>query len=133
MGSQGMPRRYYNYLEQFEFYHQIQPSVLILALGLFVALWSLIDSLRNGEKALQNPWNASTLEWTVCATPPIEHNFHETPHVTTGPYDFGIEEGYSDSVFHFSEANYVSEYQSRTRKIPPSGSLLHARAADRCW
>ena len=97
MGSQGMPRRYYNYLEQFEFYHQISTvGSYILALGLFVALWSFINSLRKGEKAPQNPWNASTLEWTVCATPPIEHNFHETPRVTTGPYHFGIEEGYSD-------------------------------------
>ena len=97
MGSQGMPRRYYNYLEQFEFYHQISTvGSYILALGLFVALWSFINSLRKGEKAPQNPWNASTLEWEVCATPPIEHNFHEVPTVTTGPYHFGIEEGYSD-------------------------------------
>ena len=97
MGSQGMPRRYYNYLEQFEFYHQISTiGSYVLALGLFIALWSWIDSIRNGEKAPQNPWNASTLEWRVCSSPPIEHNFHETPHVTTGPYHFGIEEGHSD-------------------------------------
>jgi cytochrome c oxidase subunit 1 len=97
MGSQGMPRRYYNYLEQFEFYHQVSTvGSYILALGLFIALWSLIDSLRNGEKAPQNPWNATTLEWEVCSSPPIEHNFHEVPTVTHGPYNFGIEEGYSD-------------------------------------
>ena len=101
MGSQGMPRRYYNYLEQFEFYHQVSTmGSYILGLGLFVALWSFIDSLRNGEKAPQNPWNATTLEWEACSSPPIEHNFHEVPVVTHGPYNFGIEEGYSDDSAH---------------------------------
>jgi len=28
-----------------------------------------------------------TLEWQT-ASPPIEHNFHDQPHVYTSPYDF---------------------------------------------
>lgn len=89
MGSQGMPRRYYSYIEQFTTYHQISTiGAYILGIGFLVALYALVDSLRNGEKAPDNPWGAKTMEWTHTATPPIEHNFHGQPVCTHGPYDF---------------------------------------------
>jgi cytochrome c oxidase subunit 1 len=47
-----------------------------------------MHSLMRGTKAPQNPWHADTLEWTHTSTPPIEHNFHEQPVVTHGPYRY---------------------------------------------
>ena len=89
LGSRGMPRRYYNYLTEFQGLHQISTiGAYILGLGLFSALFCLIHSLMKGPKAPQNPWGALTLEWTHASSPPIEHNFHETPKVTRGPYDY---------------------------------------------
>jgi cytochrome c oxidase subunit 1 len=88
MGSHGMPRRYWAYLPEFTIYHQISTiGSYILAAGLFTTLFCLIHSLVKGEKSPANPWNGLSLEWAT-ATPPIEHNFHETPIVRNGPYDF---------------------------------------------
>lgn len=91
MGSRGMPRRYYNYINEFQGYHQVSTiGAYILGLGLFIAAIGLLASLVRGEKAPANPWGAKTLEWTHTSSPPIEHNFHETPSVAhlSGPYDY---------------------------------------------
>ncbi len=88
MGTQGMPRRYWTYLDQYQTLHQASTiGSYILAAGLFLTLFYLLGSLVKGEKAPHNPWNGLSLEWET-ATPPIEHNFHHTPEVTCGPYDF---------------------------------------------
>ena len=47
-----------------------------------------IWSLFKGKKATSNPWGAKTLEWTI-ESPPITHNFHKTPVITEGPYEYG--------------------------------------------
>jgi len=88
MGSQGMPRRYYTYLDQFQPYHVVSTvGSWILGLGLFVAAGVLLASLRKPHDAPANPWGARTLEWDT-QSPPITHNFHDTPVLTHGPYDY---------------------------------------------
>jgi len=88
MGSRGMPRRYYNYLEQFQTMH-IASTVgsWILALGLFMALATLLASLRKPKDAVANPWGGRTFEWEA-GSPPITHNFEHTPVCIYGPYDY---------------------------------------------
>jgi cytochrome c oxidase subunit 1 len=88
-GAQGMPRRYYMYIEQFQPWHQASTiGAFTLLVGFVIAAYALIDSLKNGKPAPQNPWGAKTLEWTHAASPPIEHNFHGQPVCTVGPYDY---------------------------------------------
>lgn len=87
MGSQGMPRRYFNYIEQFQFYHQASTvGSWILGLGFFIVAGYLLHSMLRGEKAPSNPWKSRTLEWQT-ASPPIHHNFDYTPVIKNGPYD----------------------------------------------
>ncbi|PHQ81312.1 MAG: cytochrome c oxidase subunit I [Phycisphaera sp.] len=88
LGTQGMPRRYASYVDEFQIYHEISSyGSFILALGFVVHLVVFLHSMFLGEKATQNPWGGLTLEWET-ATPPIEHNFHHEPVLTHGPYDF---------------------------------------------
>ena len=89
LGSRGMPRRYYTYLDQFEPLHAFSTyGALVLGAGLFLALGNLLFSLRaGGERAPKNPWGGLTLEWEA-ESPPITENFKRTPVVTHGPYDF---------------------------------------------
>lgn len=85
MGTRGMPRRYYNYVPEFQAGHVLSTlGAYLLGVGLTVAAYALIMSLVNGKKAAKNPWGAATLEWET-ATPPIHHNFEETP-VAGEPY-----------------------------------------------
>ena len=88
LGYAGMPRRYYDYLPQYQTLHIIATiGSWILATGMLIVAVNLIMSLRRGAKAPANPWGAKTLEWTIPSPPPLE-NFHEIPVVTHGPYDF---------------------------------------------
>lgn len=90
MGSQGMPRRYYNYLEQFRSMHQISTiGSYVLGLGFLMVLLNLLHSVARGTKAPANPWHALTLDFTETSSPVIEHNFQHQPIVTAGPYEYG--------------------------------------------
>ncbi len=88
LGSQGMPRRYYNYVEQFTTLHQLSTvGTWIMLVGFVIVAIYLLQSMRSGAKASSNPWNARSLEWMSSSPPPTE-NFAYTPVVTHGPYDF---------------------------------------------
>jgi cytochrome c oxidase subunit 1 len=63
----------------------------ILAVGFIMPAIYFIWSLKYGEVAGNNPWQATGLEWEISSPPPT-HNFHETPIVTTEPYHYGAEQ-----------------------------------------
>ncbi len=87
MGYLGMPRRYYDYLPEYQKYHIISTvGSWILVSGILIMYFNLWMGLRKGKKATDNPWGGTTLEWTI-SSPPIMENFKEIPTVTTGPYD----------------------------------------------
>jgi cytochrome c oxidase subunit I len=91
VGSQGMPRRYYDYIPEFANFHLASTiGSWVLALGLFTVFGCLIHSLMRGKRAPANPWGAATLEWTNATSPPVPHNFSAQPIVTHGPYDFEV-------------------------------------------
>ncbi len=86
-GYLGMPRRYYDYLPEFQIYHVISTvGSWIMISGILLMFANLLKGLRQGPIAPANPWDSTTLEWTVPSPPPME-NFEEIPIVTRGPYD----------------------------------------------
>ena len=88
LGTQGMPRRYATYVDEFTTMHQISTvGSLILALGMVVHLVVFIVSLVAGKKAPKNPWGGLTFEWET-DSPPLEHNFAHEPVIVHGPYDY---------------------------------------------
>jgi len=88
MGIMGMPRRYHDYLPQFQVPHFISTvGSWILAVGLLLMIFNLLRGIKNGPKAANNPWGATTLEWATTSPPPLL-NFAKLPQVNTGPYDF---------------------------------------------
>jgi cytochrome c oxidase subunit 1 len=88
LGYLGMPRRYYDFLPEYQGYHVISTvGSWILITGLILLFANLIIALRKGGKAPADPWGGKTLEWTVPSPPPVE-NFHVIPTVTRGPYDY---------------------------------------------
>jgi heme/copper-type cytochrome/quinol oxidase subunit 3 len=48
--------------------------------AVFVFLWNVLRTLRHGEVAGDNPWDAFTLEWAT-TSPPHEQNFAHVPEV----------------------------------------------------
>ncbi|WP_342645815.1 cbb3-type cytochrome c oxidase subunit I [Mucilaginibacter sp. CSA2-8R] len=94
MGLDGVPRRYYSFTE-IESLKQwvsvntfITWAAIVSALAQVAFLWNFFYSIFFGEKAPQNPWGSTTLEWTT----PVEH-IHgnwpgEIPTVYRWPYDY---------------------------------------------
>ena len=88
LGITGMPRRYQDYLPQFNDMNMLSTfGSWILVTGLLMMMINLIRGARNGSPAPANPWGATTLEWQTTSPPPLL-NFATPPEVTTGPYDF---------------------------------------------
>jgi cytochrome c oxidase subunit I len=88
LGARGMPRRYYNYLDQYQplhFYSTI--GSWVLATGFVMMAIYLVHAIFRGRPAGDNPWGALGLEWTTSSPPPVE-NFKETPVLTHGIYDY---------------------------------------------
>ncbi len=99
VGLAGAPRRYYDYSVYGDFNQNsgdmmmdlniiITTFAIIAALGQLIFLFNFFYSIARGPKAVQNPWNSNTLEWTS----PVEHihgNWHgELPTVHRWPYDY---------------------------------------------
>ena len=93
MGSQGMPRRYWQYAgmqdtELFHFYHMLSTiGSWMVGLSFIIMLIYLVHSIKNGKIAGSNPWGALTLEWQTPSPTPA-HNFLEEPKITHGPYAY---------------------------------------------
>jgi cytochrome c oxidase subunit I len=85
-GSQGMPRRYATYPEEFTHHHQVSTvGAYVMAIGLVMIGLNLLHGMLRGRVAPANPWGANTLDWH-CASPPPHDNFPVEP-VAGDPYD----------------------------------------------
>jgi cytochrome c oxidase subunit 1 len=118
LGSQGMPRRYYDYLDQYQPLHGFSSAgSYILGLGFLIMLFMFIKSLLSGPKAPPNPWGSAGFEWAT-SSPPIMHNFHHTPVIDRGPYDYHLAteeelfDGFPEDAPHSSAPAKVSKIGS---------------------
>ena len=65
-------------------------AAFVTIAGQLIFLFNLFWSMKFGKKAADNPWNATTLEWTT-ATPPPHDNFGGiAPVVFNGPYEYSV-------------------------------------------
>jgi cytochrome c oxidase subunit 1 len=88
MGSQGMPRRYYTYADQYQPLHGFSSiGSWVMAAGFLIMGYYLIHAIFKGRPAGPNPWHALTYEWKT-ASPPDHHNFEKDPVLEHGPYDY---------------------------------------------
>lgn len=99
LGSAGQHRRIYNFQNYPDLAGQNMQDMRVFAtmsLVLMLAfqvifIINFIVSLKRGEKAGKNPWNATTLEW-ITESPPPHGNFGATmPEVYRGPYEYSVE------------------------------------------
>ena len=68
----------------------------------FIWVFNVFWSMYKGKKAVDNPWEANTLEWTA-PTPPPHGNFTEAPVAYRGPYEY-------------SHPDYDSDWKSQAEK-----------------
>jgi cytochrome c oxidase subunit I len=83
LGFLGMPRRIYTYHtgRGWEFNNMLSSiGVAFQLAGMACFAYNLIVSLKRGDEAGDDPWDAWTLEWATTSPPP-EYNFETVPEV----------------------------------------------------
>src|SRR6266571_1208955 len=110
LGMAGQTRRYSQFTEV-AYQQKLLPlqtfmtyAAIITIAAQFIFLINLFWSMFKGPKASDNPWEATTLEWTT-ATPPPHDNFGGvTPVVNHGPYEYGVPGAAKDYVMQSDPA-----------------------------
>src|SRR5207245_1299949 len=116
LGIAGNVRRYQafvdDYLQPLIPVHKfITIAALLTGLSQLIFIYNLIYSRVKGAPAPDNPWKATSLEWST-ATPPPHNNFGDRlPIVHHDPYQYGIESSTGDYVMQASseQVKTVSE------------------------
>jgi cytochrome c oxidase subunit 1 len=96
MGIVGMPRRYAQFTE-YRFLESLHPLVVLVTIAAIVTViaqlifyFNFFWSLFKGQRASENPWEATSLEW-ITSSPPVHDNFAGVlPVVYRGPYEFSV-------------------------------------------
>ena len=96
LGLAGHPRRY-SQLTELQYLHALMPlqkfityAAFVTIAAQFVFVANLFWSMFKGEKASDNPWEATTLEWTTATPPPHDNFAGKVPVVYHGPYEYGV-------------------------------------------
>lgn len=113
LGVLGVPRRYFAY-ENYDFIPESAKDLnaMISVMAIFVALvqlvfiYNLIWSLFKGNKAGDNPWHATSLEWQTEQTPPGHGNWgRDLPVCHRWAYDYSVP-GYKED---FLPQNFIGQ------------------------
>jgi cytochrome c oxidase subunit 1 len=114
LGLAGHPRRY-SQLTELTYLHNLIPLQTFMTYAAFITIgiqlvfvFNFFWSLKKGAKASDNPWEATTLEWTT-ATPPPHDNFGgRVPVVSHGPYEYGTPGAARDYVMQTDPATVAA-------------------------
>src|SRR5215472_15879959 len=95
-GISGAPRRYAQ-LTEFNYLQHLQPVQVFISIAAFITiaaqfifLYNFFVSMRKGERAGVNPWEATSLEWTIPSPPPHDNFGELEPVVNHGPYEYSV-------------------------------------------
>jgi len=110
LGLTGQPRRTYTYPKGmgWDTWNLIETiGAFVIAASILVFLANVWRSLRSGEPAGDDPWDARTLEWTI-PSPPPEYNFAVVPEV--------------HSLDDFWHRKYAEDERGRPVRLPAGGA-----------
>jgi len=107
LGMAGNVRRYSAFVDDFmqpliPVHKFITIAALVTGAAQFIFLYNLIYSRFKGAPAPQNPWEATSLEWTIPSPPPFDNFGGKLPVVYHDPYQYGVESSTGDYVMQDS-------------------------------
>jgi cytochrome c oxidase subunit 1 len=110
LGMAGQTRRYSQFTEV-AYMHKLLPlqtfmtyAAFITIAGQLIFVINLFWSMKKGAKASDNPWEATTVEWTTATPPPHDNFAGRTPVVNHGPYEYSVPGAAKDYVMQTDPA-----------------------------
>ncbi len=110
LGMMGHPRRYYDgsqyqFLSETAWLHTLITWAAILTVTAQVLfLINLVWGWIKGQRASDNPWEATSLEWSTTSPPPFENFKGAEPEVHHGPYEYAVPGASRDYVMQVDRA-----------------------------
>ena len=111
LGIAGHPRRYSD-LSGVQYVAAMAPlqkfitvAAIVTILGQIIFLVNLFWSMRKGPAAEANPWECTTLEWTVPSPTPNEGFGEAQLLVSHGPYEYDVSRAEKDFVMQDASAS----------------------------
>ncbi|MDE3179195.1 MAG: cbb3-type cytochrome c oxidase subunit I [Acidobacteriota bacterium] len=104
LGLEGNPRRYSSFSHVrfvaplMHIHVFISVAALATAAAQVVFMVNLVWSLIKGDQAKDNPWRATSLEWTLSSPPPRRAFGARLPLVRYDPYEYGLPDRDQDYV-----------------------------------
>src|ERR1019366_2170465 len=115
VGIAGNPRRYSDFTNV-EYLAGLMPlhkfmtdAAYFTAAVQILFLINLFWSMWKGPKAPMNPWNSTSLEWTVPSPPPFDNFAGVHPVVHHGPYEFSVPGAPTDFTMQTDPPSVPSE------------------------
>jgi cytochrome c oxidase subunit 1 len=107
LGMEGNVRRYSSFIDNFlipliPLHKFMSIAAFVTGAAQLIFMFNLFWSMFKGEKAAQNPWEATTLEWTVPSPPPFDNFGGKHPVVYHGAYEFGVPGAAQDYIMQDS-------------------------------
>ena len=107
LGLVGNIRRYQSFVDDFmapyiPLHRFITIAALITGAAQFIFLYNLIYSRFWGKPAPENPWNATSLEWSIPSPPPWNNFGDRHPVVYHDPYQYGVKGSGGDFIMQDS-------------------------------
>ena len=107
LGMEGNVRRYSSFIDNFlipliPLHKFMSIAAFVTGAAQLIFIFNLFWSMFKGEKAGQNPWEATTLEWTVPSPPPFDNFGGKHPVVYHGAYEFGVPGAAQDYIMQDS-------------------------------
>jgi cytochrome c oxidase subunit I len=110
LGMAGQTRRYSEFT-QVAYQMKLVPlqkfvtyAAIVTISGQLIFLFNLFWTMAKGKKATDNPWEATTLEWTTATPPPHDNFAGRTPVVNHGPYEYSVPGASRDYVMQTDPA-----------------------------
>jgi cytochrome c oxidase subunit 1 len=114
LGLEGNPRRYSEFIDNFllplmSVHRFISIAAFITGAVQLIFLFNLVWSMFKGKKAAENPWEATTLEWTVPSPPPFDNFAGKHPAIYHGAYEFSVPGAEKDYIMQNSPEEVAAE------------------------
>ncbi len=128
----GNVRRYASFVDDYlqpliPVHRFITVAALITGAAQVIFVYNLIHSRFWGKPAPDNPWEATSLEWSTATPPPFDNFGGKFPVVYHDPYQYGVKSSVGDYVMQASPEQVKTE---RRREVTMPNTIQEPPQVD---